>query len=122
MMIVIGVPNSVPRAGDLVKGVKQSPVANKNDGNAYELLLRDQKKDLVETLEWNGYAVVAAKVYGMVLAIVLLTLTVRSSSWHFMKECITGIPVKINETLQSRIGKSLKYIHIYRALASFFMV
>ena len=84
--------------------------------------LEDQKDELSALLELNRYAIVITALYALFLGAVLIAASYKSSLWLEITQFGSNIRARIKRVVHLSIAKTIKHIHIYRALTSFFLV
>ncbi len=84
--------------------------------------LQDQKEELSAVLEFNRYTIVLTGFYALFLSTVLIFLKYKSTFRQEVTHFGSNILARINCVVLVSIGKTIKHIHIYRALTSFFLV
>ena len=117
-VITIPAPGVIMSGSSQMKGSNAAGIQTRT-GSEYERQLKVETKELTAILEWNEYAIVFAKVYGMFLVSALMSLTYKSFSRKRIMQSVFDIPARIKETVLRSIARTIKYTHIYRALASF---
>ena len=115
-------PSSISRVSSNVKATNVGASTSVTDRNRDWRLLQDQKEDLAALLELNRYAIVLTELYALFLGTVLISFTYKPSLWLEIIQFGSNVRARINGTVLLSIAKTIKHIHIYRALTSFFLV
>ena len=118
-VIAIPAPGVIMSGSSRMKGSNAAADIQARTGSEYERQLKVETQELTAILAWNRYAIAFAKVYGMFLVSVLMSLTYKSFSRKRIVQSVYDISARIKETVLRSIARTIRYTHIYRALASF---
>ena len=113
-------PQGIPPVSGKMKSTNAVVTVKDQYGDSRSL--EDQKEELSALLELNRYAIVITALYALFLGAVLITVSHKSYLWLEITQYGSIVFARINEGVLLEIAKTIKHVHIYRALTSFFLV